>query len=233
MQDRHGECDPPGLQFPVGFDERRIADALAGGDALHMNGRTDVDVRIACCLQHRGLNIIDRLLPAVHHLEDDLSDLIAREHTVLVVVHKAGIQDLDVGRIAVTSGQILHTRLRRGLCLGLGGTVITGIVAALEVIDTVVAGVRRIKSAAVTPAGQGVVVRLTVIIPPRTAPLHTGLALPHFLIAVVYLILRTLVGLCSCRSTDNGTARHADNRPDVRTACAARNTADSTSEDTS
>ena len=197
-----------------------------------MNGRTDVDVRIACRLQHRGLNIIDRLLAAVHHLEDDLSDLIAREHTVLVVIHKAGIQDLDVRRIAVTSGQLLHTRLRRSLCLGLGGTVIACIVAALEVVEAVVAGVRRIKSAAVTLVGQGVVVRLAVIIPPSMAPLHTGLALLHFLIAVVYLVLHTPVGLCTGRCADNGTARHADYRPDVRTACAARNTADGTAQHT-
>ena len=68
-----------------------VADAGTWHKALHMHAGRDEDLLVACGLNHRGLNVVERTLTRVVDLENHLAQLATTYHIVLVVIYHARV----------------------------------------------------------------------------------------------------------------------------------------------
>ena len=109
-----------------------------------MDTRRNEDMFVAGCFNHGWNNIVNRLMTSVEYLEYHLAGFIAIQTVIFVIINKAGIHNLQSRRIGESGTKLLYGSGRQRSSRLLG-TVIAGIVLALEIIETVISTIVGIK----------------------------------------------------------------------------------------
>ena len=150
-------------------------------------------------------------MTSVDNLEYHLAGFIAIQTIIFVVINKPGIHNLQSRRIGESGTKLLYgsSRHRSSRLLG---TVIAGIVLALEIIETVITSIVGIKDLRI------ISYRSITIITSR-APLYSILLVGCFTVSL------RLICLTSDDSTYNSSTSHADDGSHIR---ASRTTGQST-----
>lgn len=167
-----------------------------------MDTRRNEDMLVAGCFNHGWNNIVNRLMTSVDNLEYHLAGFIAIQTIIFVIINKPGIHNLQSRRIGESGTKLLNgsSRHRSSRLLG---TVIAGIVLALEIIETVITPIVGIKNLRII--GYGSIAVIT-----SRAPLYSILLVGCFTVSL------RLISLTSDESTYNSSASHADDGSHVR-----------------
>lgn len=91
-------------------------------------------------------NISNRLFTYIINFKDDLAKLTTLYRSILIVVDEPSIADLQRRCIGEALSDLLYARMLRHTGLWLLGTVVTGVITRLEIIDTVIMTVAAIEA---------------------------------------------------------------------------------------
>ena len=184
---------------------------------------------VAGGFNHGWNYIVNRRMTSVDNLEYHLAGFIAIQTIIFVVIDKPGIHNLQGRRIG-ESGTKLLNGCRRHRSSWLLGTVIAGIILALEIIKTVISPIAGIedlriigyRSIAViinlilSIIGRSVVTRIRWI---TTGAFRiTGTSLYSILLISCFTFSLRLIRLTSDDSTNNSSASHTDDGSHIRTS---------------
>ena len=109
-----------------------------------MDTRRNEDMFVAGCFNYGWNNIVNRLITSVKNLEYHLAGFIAIQTVIFVIINKPGIHNLQGRRIGEPGTKLLYGSGRHRSSWLLG-TVIAGVILALEIIETVVTPIVGIK----------------------------------------------------------------------------------------
>ena len=161
-----------------------------------MDTRRDEDMFVAGCFNHGWNNIVNRLMTSVDNLEYHLAGFIAIQTIIFIIINKPGINNLQGRRIGESGTKLLYSSSRHRSSRLLG-TVIAGIVLALEIIETVISPIVGIKDLRIISYGS-------------IAVITSGASLCPILLVGCFTVSMSLISLTSDNSTYNSTASHSD-----------------------
>ena len=147
----------------------------------------------------------------------------------MVVIYEACVAHLDLLAVAEVVVEVVGTR-SRGRHRACGRSRVRAVVvAAVEVVETVVAAVGCIIAAMVIAALVVTAVAVGAVVVAALTLLR--LTLLHLLIVTVHIVFCLLVGRRADGSAHDGTSGHADDGAEVIAVASAADTTDSRSED--
>ena len=182
---------------------------------------------VAGGFNHGWNYIVNRLMTSVDYLEYHLAGFIAIQTIIFVVINKPGIHNLQGRRIGESGTKLLNSS-RRHRSRWLLGTVITGVVLTLEIIETVITpivgieylGIIGYRSIAIiinlilSIIGRSVVSRIRWIT--TRASRIIGASLYSILLISCFTVSLSLISLTSNDSTNNSSASHTDDGSHIR-----------------
>ena len=163
---------------------------------------------VSGCFNHGWNNIVNRRMAPVDNLEYHLAGFIAIQTIIFVVINKPGIHNLQSWRIGESGTKLLYGSGRHRSSRRLR-TVITGIVLALEIIETVISTIVGIKDLRIISYGS-------------IAVITSGASLYSILRISCFTVSMSLISLTSDDSTYNSTASHADDGSHIRASRSTR-----------
>jgi len=113
---------------------------------FYMHVGRDINVLIARRLYNGWYHVYYGLSTHIVHFKDNLAKLAALNDSILVVIDETCIANIQRRSIGETLGELLYTGLFWHVGLWLLGTIGSGIVTRLEVINAIISTVGSIKS---------------------------------------------------------------------------------------
>lgn len=198
MNHTHAEPCHSILQLSIRFHHGGVSNTRSSRNLLDMDTRRNEDMLVAGCFNHGWNNVVNRLMTSVDNLEYHLAGFIAIQTIIFVVINKPGIHNLQDRRIGESGTKLLNGSSRHQSSRLLG-TVIAGVILALEIIETVISPIVRIEDLRI--------IGYTRII---------GTSFNPILLISCFTVSLRLISLASDDCAYNSSASHSDDGSEIR-----------------